>query len=383
MELSYYDDFYFDFIKFQFQYYSKALRANEQIIYKDIGFPQELILAAGFHPVIIESASGLLPPSILYDELLGKSEKYFYDIGTCSFNRLAFAALDNEVMRLPQNFVAINACKEVSNNFRVLAEKYSIPLFLADLPYMITPDSINYLASQYETIFSELCLNKDPLFCLEHLKEIIEFSNQATFWFRKGNELRKHLPAVIYGGQMLRFLGLIMHFGTKDAVDIAHSYYEVCQYKLSDQTKYLKAHCRLLWCNMGITYDNSLFEHIEKKLGAIIAFEEINEIPWDNLDPEKPFHSLAKKTLQTNFLGNVNRRADFILKIVRDYHIDGVIFFSHQNCRMFNPKFQNIKEILSNNSIPIIEVNGDCLDRKTYNKAQILTRIEAFVEMIS
>lgn len=48
----YYEDFYFSLIKFQYRFYRDMAKNQGKIIFKDIGFPQELILGAGLMPVI-------------------------------------------------------------------------------------------------------------------------------------------------------------------------------------------------------------------------------------------------------------------------------------------------------------------------------------------
>ncbi len=71
-----------------------------------------------------------------------------------------------------------------------------------------------------------------------------------------------------------------------------------------------------------------------------------------------------------------------MIDTIKEYRIDGVVFFSHMNCRLFNPKLRIIKKSLDELGIPILELSGDCLDKRNYSRAQLATRLEAFVEML-
>lgn len=379
--MDYYEDFYFSLIKFQYKYYRNILVNKNKVLYKDIGFPQEIILSAGFMPAVVESLMGMLPPSTVHEEVLDRANKYFYDTGNCSFHRLALPAIDNHLISLPEAIVGLSACQEVVNHFFVLSKRYKIPFYAVDLPYDRTESSLEFLANQYEEVYCRLCKLSGISSGSSRLSEVIHLSNQAAEFFDKANALRKAFPCLLYGSQMLKFVNLIMLFGTEGAIDVAKEYYETCE-KYAREDRKVPCKCKLLWCNMGINYDAKFFEYIEKELGAVIAFEEINSMSLEKIDLENPFRGLAQKSMNTHFIGDVELRAQNLMQLINDCQIDGIIFFSHMNCRLFNSKFSLLKQLLSRTEIPMVELTGDCIDQRSYNRAQLMTRVEAFIEMI-
>lgn len=383
MDVQYYEDYYFSLIKFQFRFYYEMAKYQGKIIFKDIGFPQEIILGAGLMPVIVESMIGMLPPTTILEKGLDRANSLFYDTGSCSFHRLALSAINNNLIPLPNAFVGLNACQEVVNDFFVISNQHNIPFYAVDLPYERSNDAVLFVAKQYEEVFEKLCEISGVQPDLAKLSNVITLSNKAANYFRKANNIRKKYQGLIYGGPMLKFVNLVMLFGTEGALDVAREYYETCKKYAQLSEKRIAPKCKILWCNMGISYDDKLYEYIEKELGAIITIEEFNILPEIELPSENPFWGLAEKTLNTPFICDVNLRANNIIKLVLDYDVDGVVFFSHMNCRLFNSRFNVIKKHLNKRDIPIIELNGDCLDNRSYNRAQLLTRLEAFVEMIS
>ncbi|TCL57622.1 benzoyl-CoA reductase/2-hydroxyglutaryl-CoA dehydratase subunit BcrC/BadD/HgdB [Kineothrix alysoides] len=383
MDIHYYEDFYFSLIKFQYRFYRGMSNYQGKIIFKDIGFPQEIILGADLMPVIVESMIGMLPPTTIHERGLDRANSLFYDTGGCSFHRLALSAVNNNLIPLPNTFVGLNACQEVVNDFFVMSNQHKIPFYAIDLPYERSNNAAFFVAKQYEETYVKLCEISGIEPDLIKLSEVIDLSNKAANYFRKANNIRKKYPGLIYGGQMLKFVNLVMLFGTEGALQVAQEYYETCNKYAQCNEKKIAPKCKILWCNMGISYDDKLYEYIEKELGAMITIEEFNILPEIELTTENPFLGLAERTLNTPFICDVQLRANNIIKLVLDYDVDGVVFFSHMNCRLFNSRFNIIKKHLNRRDIPIIELNGDCLDSRSYNRAQLLTRLEAFVEMIS
>lgn len=379
----YYEDFYFSLIKFQYRFYRDMAKNQGKIIFKDIGFPQELILGAGLMPVIVESMIGLLPPTLINEKGFDKANSIFYDTGSCSFHRLAMSAIHNNLVALPNAFIGLNACQEVVNDFFVISNEHQVPFYAVDLPYKRTDDAVLYVEKQYEETFEKLCKLSGEGVNFPKLIETIKLSNAASNYFRKANSIRKEYPGLIYGGPMLKFVNLVMMFGTEGVLQVAREYYETCSRYAQAGERKVYSKCKILWCNMGITYDDKFYEYIEKELGALIVIEEFNNLPEVEISTDNPFLGLAERTLNTSFISDARLRAENLLKLANDYDVDGVVFFSHMNCRFFNSKFNILKKYLNEKGIPIIELSGDCIDKRSYNRAQLITRLEAFVEMIS
>jgi len=265
----------------------------------------------------------------------------------------------------------------------ILAHKYGRPHLTIDYPYKYTKESTRYLEKQYIELFKSLCNLSGQTLDIDRLRECLKKSNTAAHYLKKANDLRKGSPSLLYGGQMLKFINVMTLLGDDKAIEIAKEYYDFCIQRKESEEYPCNQKYRILWCNLGPVYDNYFYEYMEMELGAIIAFEEINTISWVQMNEQNPFLSLAEKTHEVHFVGDVQKRIQYLINLVHDYKIDGVVFFSHMNCRMFNPKFQLIKQALKKEGIPIVELSGDCFDKRNYSRAQLTTRLEAFIEMLS
>jgi len=218
-------------------------------------------------------------------------------------------------------------------------------------------------------------------------KEVINLSNEFRKWAIKVNNLRKTLTSYppYYNGLnfILPFHGLA---GTREAVILyTQMYKELKKYldkeekEKSGKNKSLK---RILWLHLKPYYKNEIFNILERE-NCRVVFEEINYIYWPELDPERPFESLAKKMLSHFLAGRIDNRINVILKAARDYKIDGAILFSHWGCRQNNGGARIIKDSLNKVNIPTLVLDGDCVDQNNSSQGQVKTRLQGFVEILN
>jgi len=137
-----------------------------------------------------------------------------------------------------------------------------------------------------------------------------------------------------------------------------------------------------LWLHLKPYFPNRLVSFIEKELGAVIVAEEVNSVFWDELDIRSPWESLARKLMGNYWVGGIEKRLDNIRQIIESHHIDGVIHFSHWGCRQSNGGVRLIKDTVMEYGIPFLNLDGDCIDGRSYSEAQYLTRLEGFMELL-
>jgi benzoyl-CoA reductase/2-hydroxyglutaryl-CoA dehydratase subunit BcrC/BadD/HgdB len=91
--------------------------------------------------------------------------------------------------------------------------------------------------------------------------------------------------------------------------------------------------------------------------------------------------SMAEKYLNINcacFTPNNERPAD-VVRLAKEYHADGVVYYVLQFCHEFNTEYAKIERALKAEGIPVIKIETDYSDS---DSGQLKTRIETFVEMI-
>src|SRR5690606_32228934 len=89
---------------------------------------------------------------------------------------------------------------------------------------------------------------------------------------------------------------------------------------------------RILWLHqLRPYYPNIIFQTLSEHR-AVIAFEEMSEIYWPEHEPVNPFFSLAQKMNANPGAGPIEYRIANVLKLVKRFHIQGVIHFNQRGC---------------------------------------------------
>lgn len=365
--------------------FRKAYRQDSKVVYRSVIMPTEIFFAMDIVPVCLETVCAMLATSNLSVHSLNIAEQHHYSRDICSFSRCAVgAALDNY---LPSpDFLACTSyyCDDTVKLFCALSKFYKKELFFLDIPFNYNDEeSVLYLANQLIRMTKRLekLFNKklDP----SRLREAIEFSNEARDYFVKINELRTNIPAPISGSEAIDYAALLAFtWGSKEMVELCRILYEEIKEKNKEKIETKDEKIRILWRHLRPYYSDELMNFIENELNAAIAFEEINYIHWDEMDPKEPFRSLARKLILNSPVGPIEHWLKDSLGLIEKYKIDAVISFTHWGCRQLGSTNHIFKDAFAKIGVPMLELNGDCIDPRDFSFQQSKTRIEAFLEMI-
>ena len=262
----------------------------------------------------------------------------------------------------------------------LFSDCFEKPLLLINTPYEDTEDAVRYLAEQ-------LFMAKEKM---EHItgrklrdgdiERAFHYSNRARELLVEINEIRKEVPPVAYGDGFMKLIVAWGNlFGHKNGVRLFDAYLQELK-RL--RGKDVGAKKRILWLHLNPFFDGSLIRYLEREMGAVIVFEEINQVFWEELDAANPYESLAKRLLHNFWVGPVSRRLEKIERMVKDYSADGVIHFSHWGCRQSNGAVRLIKDRVQRMGIPFLNIDGDCIEERNISEGQLRTRIDGFMELL-
>jgi len=139
---------------------------------------------------------------------------------------------------------------------------------------------------------------------------------------------------------------------------------------------------RILWLLAYPYFKNSFVDYMEEELGLFPVMDEMSYVYWDEMDPGDPLRSLAIRTLQNHGLGEVERRVRVAVELAVEYDVDGAIHFSHFGCRQGCGGVAALREGLEAVGVPMLVLDGDCIDERNYSDSQARTRLEGFRELL-
>ncbi|MCL5071977.1 MAG: 2-hydroxyacyl-CoA dehydratase family protein [Actinobacteria bacterium] len=370
---------------YSIRYLNEVYSGNYPVAYGSLFLPYELINGLGLKPFLPEIMGGFTAGLGVSGRTIKTASNKWYSSDLCTFHRSASGACEMDLFPKPSFIFSTNlACDAAGKSFQSFSRKFKIEknYYLIDVPYDNDRESLHYLSRQLENIFYDVSekLSKKP--DMENLKKAVFYSNEFRKFAVEANDIRKKLfdyPEYFNGlNFILPFFGLC---GTAETVRLYKIMRDELREKLSKQDKNKKMK-KVLWMHLKPYYRNEIFNILEKN-NCRVVFEETSHIFWDELDPEKPFNSLAAKMLSNPLRGSGENRIKAMQYLADSYNIDGVIMFSHWGCRQSNGLSRIIKDSFNKKSIPVLVLDGDCVDINNCPAGQIKTRVEGFAEIIN
>ncbi len=362
---------------------------------KPVGFgslflPYELFHATGISPFLPEIIGGFTAGLGIADQTLKKASSSWYSQDLCTFHRSASGAVEMDLFPEPSFIICTNlACDAAQKSFYHYAANYGIEknYCLIDVPYNNNPRSIEYLAGQLKRLAENIAGAAGKKIDMDKFARTLKLSNEFRKWALKVNNIRKKLldyPPDFNGlNFILPFHGLI---GTEEAVKLYKNVYLELSGLLSKQKEdpdtNKNSPKRILWMHLKPYYKNEIFELIDSG-NCKVVFEEINNVYWPRLDPEKPFESLALKMLSHPLTGKASNRTAALGRMADDYNIDGAVLFTHWGCRQSNGSARIIKDYFKERAVPVLVLDGDCVDKSNSAAGQIKTRLQGYMEILN
>jgi benzoyl-CoA reductase/2-hydroxyglutaryl-CoA dehydratase subunit BcrC/BadD/HgdB len=355
------------------------------VVWSNVFVPCELIWGLGLVPFYPETWAGLAAGLGLSSLGVESAEALGYPVDLCTFNRCGAGLHAAGLYPRADSYVCTsNLCDVTGQMLANHARAEGRSFILLDVPQSEDEAAVAYLTAQLQDLIDRLTTELGLPFEPERLRQAVRLSNQARALALEVAALREAHPAPLRGSDMLGHLGILTSMFGHPA-GVAH-YRALRDYTLERvqraEPEQTNQKVRLYWMHLMPYYPTDLLPHLEDDLGAVIAFEENSTIWWDALDEEQPLRSLARKMLAICLNGPVERRVDLALRHIARYQCVGAIHFSHWGCRQSSGALRNVRDRLRREGVPLLVLDGDCVDPVNLQMGPLRTRVEAFVEML-
>jgi benzoyl-CoA reductase/2-hydroxyglutaryl-CoA dehydratase subunit BcrC/BadD/HgdB len=143
---------------------------------------------------------------------------------------------------------------------------------------------------------------------------------------------------------------------------------------------------RLMWDNIAIWYKVRDFSNLFAERGMNFVTATYTNA-WAetsaHMDEEKPFESMARTYAQVILNNNLNHRLFLMERLIKDYHVDGLVIHSAKSCKPYSVGQYDLKRILMDRlEIPSVVIEADITDFRAFSEEQTRTRLEAFFETL-
>ena len=344
--------------------------------------PQELIMAAGAHPVKL--CSGSYTAFSIGDDLTPRD--------ACPLVKAVEGSLDIGVMQLYNNcsLMAIPVtcdCKKKLAGY--LGQKKRVCTL--QIPANREDEDLEQYVSQLYGFAVALEEVTGRHITYDNLAAAMEQSGYAQFELSRFLETKKQTPYLVRGTHALLMMNASAYLSAADWAKQMHLVNrELSERKKTGQYVSKKELPRILLTGSPLIFPNIKIPLLVEEAGGYIAADETCLGERGLSDPVVPvdesfdglMRSLAMRATRPcscpTFADN-SRRVFRLRQMIRDYRIEGVIYHVLRGCLVYDFEYQKIEEALREENIPVIRVESDYSEEDV---EQLRIRMEAFVELI-
>ena len=355
-----------------------ALSHSESYVWGNIFSPCEITQCFGLRTLSIECLACYLSGYHLEDYFIDYAQNTGIAPTLCSYHKTFVGAIDSDAVPVPQYAVTTSlSCDGNLNTFRYLEKKRGVPFTFLDVPYGDDEASVEYLAGQLEEFTAELERRFGRRFEEDKLKEALRIENETRKELIRFFQLQSEY---YYPGELISHLymmmGMHLLIGTQEFLDLI-------RYMIEEIKTYPKYEGKkILWVHLLPFYQESLNQCFNGSRDYQIIASDIILDSVEELDPEKPFRSLAKKLIRNMYNGSYSHKAQMVGQLADTLKPDAVIQFCHWGCKQSSGGSVLLKEEMQKKGIPMLILDGDGIDKRNSHDGQIKTRLEAFLEML-
>ncbi|MDO8691413.1 MAG: 2-hydroxyacyl-CoA dehydratase family protein [Dehalococcoidia bacterium] len=361
--------------------------------------PAEILRAFGIYTFMVEYHAGYLAAIGEIVPYLEEAEARGFPRDVCSLHK---AVLGHSLLGVkahipdPDFLLAATSCDSTAKALFALADHFSAPYYLIDIPQNVLVGDgsgveefrVKYYTAQFEELIARLeALTGRPLSDSDLAGTIARAARAYELW-GEINQLRRTVPCPMGGTDDTAAIGVLMNLpGTPEAI----IYMERLRDEVADRVRAGQGvipdeRHRLLWLGPSVMYDMGLFNFFED-LGAVVVKCELDYLYSGlfagRLDPANPLESLARKQIAHPYSGISENRVNGVRRMVEEFQADGVIFYCSWFCRLLGGNQRAIKEAISADfGVPLLVIDGDGVDPRSYSVEQVHNKIEDFIDML-
>lgn len=296
----------------------------------------------------------------------------------CSYHKILTGGVQTGVLP-PVRFILNTslACDANNLTFRYISQKTGTPQFYVDVPYERSDASVRFVAGELKemTAFLEEKLGRE--LDEEKLRTIVRRSVQttenlrATIPYRRDRYLGGTLTAELYEALMVHNA-----LGSPEALEYTKRLLK--DYQEAPESDGL----RIVWMHTNPFWQKPVKELFNENPRQRIVATELGYDNWSAYDSRDPYLYMASRLVYNPYNGPAEARIQRTLHMTEELHADGVVCFCHWGCKETCGASAEISHVLEKAGYPVLILNGDGVDRANASDGQILTRLQAFLEML-
>jgi len=363
--------------------------------------PAELLRALGFGVFFPENHGAMLGANRISNRVMPRAHALGYSQDICSYltsdigSYLAGETPLNAfgLETAPRADVLVfntNQCRDVRDWFEFYGREWDVPVIgITSMRGVdeVTDEAVDGIARQIEGLLPSLETIAARRIDSSRLEQALSLSKDCSKLWKACLETARNRPAPLtfFDGTIHMAPAVVLR-GTAEACDYYRLFLAELQRRIEDGEGAIEnERFRLYWDGMPIWGRlRSLSELFAELSTSVVASTYCNSWVFENLDPDDPFRSLARASLELFICRSERPKQRIIEEMARHYEADGVVFHDARTCpNNSNTRYGMPRRLQAESGIPAVVVEGDLNDLRCYSDEQSRTSLEGFIEQLA
>lgn len=341
--------------------------------------PCEILHSMGISTLFPEALACYLAAARSEQIFIDTAEQNFVSQTMCSYHKAFIGMVETGVLPKPDFIINTTlACDANHLSFRRAAEHYNVPQYMIDVPYNYSSGAVDYVAEQIKDMVTFI-EKQGYTFDESKLIETVEKSKQTLKNFNDILTLRatRSLSDEMTS-QMLSVFATHVMLGTDNAL----KYSKDLKTELAAVPEGKKG-VRLLWVHTLPYWQDALRDLINfTDRCEIVACDMVMDAMYCNLEETDPYRFMADRLVRNTVNGKGTNRINATLELAKKLDADGIVWYCHWGCKQTAGLSNIAKSTFEANGFPTLILDGDGCNWNNVNDGQIVTRTEAFLELL-
>jgi benzoyl-CoA reductase/2-hydroxyglutaryl-CoA dehydratase subunit BcrC/BadD/HgdB len=357
-----------------------SFRRPKQSVMVNIFFPCELLHALDIQPMFPEGISVYVACTACQQVFAEAAEASDVPESFCSYHKTMLGMAETGVMPAPLMIANTTlACDANQLSFRRLSQLYQVPHAVIDIPHDTGEDAVDYVALQLRALVPQLEELAGKKLDEGRLRETIACSRRTIETYRQYLALRGGVSLnTTMTGELCSMIATHVMLGRPESEEYMQKMLRAAQAAPpADPEKK-----RIFWMHTLPNWQDSMRDILESGTRCELVGTDLSIDSLFDLDPDRPFESMARRVVETSFNGPAQRRIQSALAAAQSARADGAVVFCHWGCKQTLGLSQLAKQTLEEHGIPTLVLDGDGCDARNVADGQMVTRMNAFLEQL-
>ena len=336
--------------------------------------PEEIIYAADILPVRVRARTCGAGDTPMADAYMTPT--------ACSYTRCCLELANQNQYNFLDGIVSCNSCDQIRRLYDNIRYKTPFPYhYIMGVPGNVSETTHEWFRHELSKFKENLEKNFEVNISDDKLKSAIEVYNKSRTLLKELYELRKRDNPPITGTDVLNIISAGISMPRDQFNDFLTQ--QLQELKEKDGISDHKARIMIV----GSMLDEPEYMKIIEDLGGLVVTDSQclgTRYFWDLIDENKnPIDAIGERYLSKiscpRMTGRYTEREDFMVKLIKEFKVDGVIFQRMKFCILWCAEIFLLRKRIKEEGIPFLELEREYV---LSGAGAMKTRVQTFLEIL-